>query len=147
MRFMLSLVRRSLANRRLATSLTIASIALSVALLLGIENIRAGMRDSFSNTISRTDLIVGARGGSLQLLLYSVFGIGSPTNNVSWETYERFRDHPAVAWTIPISLGDSHRGFRVVGTDSSFYQRYHYGGGRAIELAEGRVPADAHEVV
>ncbi|HSJ30086.1 MAG TPA: FtsX-like permease family protein [Longimicrobiales bacterium] len=147
MMFLLSLVRKSLANRLLATSLTLASIALSVALLLGIENVRAGMRESFSNTISRTDLIVGARGGSLQLLLYSVFGIGSPTNNVSWETYEHFRDHPAVAWTIPISLGDSHRGFRVAGTDSSFYQQFHYGGGRSIEFAEGRMPQTDHEVV
>lgn len=145
--FVLSLVRKSLANRLLATSLTLASIALSVALLLGIENVRAGMRESFSNTISRTDLIVGARGGSLQLLLYSVFGIGSPSNNVSWETYEHFRDHPAVAWTIPISLGDSHRGFRVVGTDSSFYEQFRYGGGRAIELAEGTMPKTDHDVV
>lgn len=147
MMFLLSLVRKSLANRLLATSLTLASIALSVALLLGIENVRAGMRESFSNTISRTDLIVGARGGSLQLLLYSVFGIGSPTNNVSWDTYEHFRDHPAVAWTIPISLGDSHRGFRVAGTDSSFYQQFHYGGGRSIEFAQGRMPQTDHEVV
>ena len=145
--FLLSLVRKSLANRALATSLTVASIALSVALLIGIENIRAGMRESFSNTISRTDLIVGARGGSLQLLLYSVFGIGSPSNNVSWETYQHFRDHAAVAWTIPISLGDSHRGFRVIGTDSSFFQRYHYGGGRSLRLEQGREPATAREVV
>lgn len=147
MMFLLTLARKSLANRLLATSLTLASIALSVALLLGIENVRSGMRESFSNTISRTDLIVGARGGSMQLLLYSVFGIGSPTNNVSWETYARFRDHPAVAWTIPISLGDSHRGFRVVGTDSSFYERFRYGGGRAIEFAEGAMPRTDHEVV
>ena len=147
MMFLLSLVRKSLANRLLATSLTLASIALSVALLLGIENVRAGMRESFSNTISRTDLIVGARGGSLQLLLYSVFGIGSPTSNVSWATYEHFRDHPAVAWTIPISLGDSHRGFRVVGTDSSFYDQFHYGGGRSIEFAAGRMPQTDREVV
>jgi putative ABC transport system permease protein len=145
--FLLSMVRKSLTNRLLATSLTLASIALSVALLLGIENVRAGMRESFSNTISRTDLIVGARGGSLQLLLYSVFGIGSPTNNVSWETYLHFADHPAVAWTVPISLGDSHRGFRVIGTDSSFYEHYRYGGGRAIAFAAGRMPADDHEVV
>jgi putative ABC transport system permease protein len=145
--FLLSLVRKSLVNRLLATTLTVASIALSVALLIGIENVRAGVRDSFSNTISRTDLIVGARGGSLQLLLYSVFGIGSPTNNITWETYERLRDHPAVAWTIPISLGDSHRGFRVVGTDSSFYERFRYGQAREIRFAEGRQPASEHEVV
>jgi putative ABC transport system permease protein len=145
--FVLTLVRKSLANRALASTLTLLSIALSVALLLGIENVRAGMRQSFSNTISRTDLIVGARGSSMQLLLYSVFGIGSPTNNMSWETYERLRNHPAVAWTIPISLGDSHRGFRVVGTDSSFYRHFRYGQGRAVQLAEGVEPRDAHDVV
>jgi putative ABC transport system permease protein len=145
--FLLSLVRKSLANRLLATTLTLASIALSVALLLGIENVRAGMRDSFSNTISRTDLIVGARGGTLQLLLYSVFGIGSPTNNISWETYERLSRHPAVAWTIPISLGDSHRGFRVVGTDSSFYRHFRYGQARSITFAEGTEPREPHDVV
>lgn len=145
--FLLSLAWKSLTNRLLATSLTFASIALSVALLLGIENVRSGMRESFSNTISRTDLIVGARGGSMQLLLYSVFGIGSPTSNLSWDTYREFVDHPAVAWTIPISLGDSHRGFRVIGTDSSFYEHYRYGGGRAIEFARGTTPADDHGLV
>ncbi|CAN5726691.1 ABC transporter permease [soil metagenome] len=145
--FLLALVWKSLTNRLLATSLTFASIALSVALLLGIENVRSGMRESFSNTISRTDLIVGARGGSMQLLLYSVFGIGSPTNNLSWDTYREFVDHPAVAWTIPISLGDSHRGFRVIGTDSSFYAHYRYGGGRAIEFARGTMPGADHELV
>jgi putative ABC transport system permease protein len=66
---------------------------------------------------------------------------------VSWETYEHFRDHPAVAWTIPISLGDSHRGFRVVGTDSSFYEQFHYGGGRSIALTEGSTPKTDHDVV
>jgi putative ABC transport system permease protein len=144
--FVLTLVRKSLANRLLATTLTVASIALSVTLLLGIESVRTGMRQSFSNTISRTDLIVGARGGSLPLLLYSVFGIGSPTNNISWETYQRVREHPAVAWTIPISLGDSHRGFRVVGTDSSFYLHFRYGSARALRFAAGSPPAARHEV-
>jgi putative ABC transport system permease protein len=145
--FVLTLVRKSMANRLLATTLTVASIALSVALLIGIENVRSGMRQSFSNTISRTDLIVGSRGGSLQLLLYSVFGIGSPTNNISWDTYQRLSNHPAVAWTIPISLGDSHRGFRVVGTDSSFYQHFRYGGAREIRLAEGATPGGTFDVV
>jgi putative ABC transport system permease protein len=145
--FVLTLVRKSLANRALASTLTLLSIALSVALLLGIENVRTGMRQSFSNTISRTDLIVGGRGGSLPLLLYSVFGIGSPVNNISWETYERFRDHPAVAWTIPISLGDSHRGFRVVGTDSSFYRHFRYGQGREVRLAQGTEARDVFDVV
>ena len=141
------LASHSLRNRLLTTALTIVSIALSVALLVGIENVRVGMRESFSNTISRTDLIVGARGGTTQLLLSSVFGIGAPSQNVSWATYRHFAEHPAVAWTIPYSLGDSHRGYRVIGTDSSFYEHYRFRGDSRVELAGGTVPIGARDVV
>jgi putative ABC transport system permease protein len=143
----LHLAMRSLRNRRLTTALTVASIALSVALLVGIENTRSGMRDSFAGTISRTDLIVGGRGGTIQLLLYSVFGLGSPVGNISYQSYQRLREHPAVAWTVPYSLGDSHRGYRVIGTTDAFYERYRFRGDRAIAFAAGREPAAAHEVV
>jgi putative ABC transport system permease protein len=133
----LDLAFKSLRNRLLTTLLTVGSIAMSVALLLGVENVRAGMRESFSNTISQTDLIVGPKSGTIQLLLYSVFGMGSPTQNISWEAYEEWAEHPAVAWTIPYALGDSHRGFRVIGTNGTFYERYRYRGGQPIRLAEG----------
>ncbi|MGH8056140.1 MAG: ABC transporter permease, partial [Candidatus Entotheonellia bacterium] len=122
----LALAYASLKNRWLTSALTLFSIALSVALLLGVEQVRLGARESFANTISQTDLIVGARGGTLQLLLYTVFRIGTATNNIAYASYESFRKHPAVAWTIPYSLGDSHRGYRVVGTTEDFYTRYRY---------------------
>jgi putative ABC transport system permease protein len=144
---LLDLARKSLRNRLLTTLLTVASIALSVALLVGVENVRVGMRDSFSNTIRGTDLIVGPRGGTIQLLLYSVFGMGAPTANLSWATYERWRDHPAVAWTIPYSLGDSHRGFRVIGTDENFYRHYQFRRDQGVEFAAGRPAAGMFEVV
>jgi putative ABC transport system permease protein len=140
------LAARSLRNRLLTTSLTVLSIGLSVALLVGIENLRYGMRESFAGTISGTDLIVGARGGSIQLLLSSVFGIGAPSAAVSWESYQRFAAHSAVGWTIPYSLGDSHRGYRVVGTTADFYEHYRYRDGSRIGLAAGRVPATDSEV-
>jgi len=132
-----SLAVRSLRNRALTSFLTVTSIALSVALLVGVENVRVGMRESFSGTISGTDLIVGARGGTTQLLLYSVFGLGSPTQNVSFQTYEKWANHPAVAWTIPYSLGDSHRGFRVIGTTDAFFEHFRYRQGTSLELASG----------
>jgi putative ABC transport system permease protein len=141
------LASKSLANRALITVLTAGSIALSVALLIGVENARVGMRESFSNTIRGTDLIVGARGGTIQLLLYSVFGMGAPTNNVKYSTYQAFARHPAVAWTIPYSLGDSHHGFRVIGTDSSFYQHYRFRRDRAITFRAGRAARDVFDVV
>lgn len=141
------LALQSLRNRLLATSLTVLSIAFSVALLVGIENIRNGLRESFTGTISGVDLVVGPRSSPVQLLLYSVFGLGSPTANISWETYTHFRDHEAVAWTIPYSLGDNHRGFRVIGTTDAFYEHFRYRGGRRIEFAEGRPAATDYEVV
>ena len=143
---LLSLAYRSLKNRKLTTALTVISIALSVALLIGVEHVRVGARESFSNTISQTDLIVGARGGALQLLLYAVFRIGSATNNITWETYEKFAKHPAVEWSIPYSLGDSHRGFRVVGTSEAFYEHYRFRRNRRIELEQGRAPDGIFDV-
>jgi putative ABC transport system permease protein len=143
---LLSLAYRSLKNRKLTSVLTLLSLALSVSLWVGIEHIRVGARESFSNTISQTDLIVGARGGSLQLLLYTVFHMGSPTANVSYESYEKIKNQPAVLWTIPISLGDSHRGYRVVGTNEDFYRQYRYRQDRRIEFEQGRAPADVFDV-
>ncbi len=144
---LLHLARRSLTNRLLTTSLTALSIAFSVALLVGVENVRTGMRESFSNTVSGTDLIVGSRGGTIQLLLYSVFGMGSPIANISYETWKKWDEHPAVSWTIPYALGDSHRGFRVIGTNETFYERYRYRGGQPISLAEGRPASGVFDVV
>jgi putative ABC transport system permease protein len=115
----------------------LAAIAISVALLLAVEKTRIGARESFNNTISKVDLIVGARTGPIQLLLYSVFHMGDATNNISYSSYSKFKNHPNTEWTIPYSLGDSHRGYRVVATDQNFYQHYHYRQEHSVELDQG----------
>jgi putative ABC transport system permease protein len=143
----LRLALRSLANRKLTTALTIASIALSVALLVGVETVRRGIRESFAGTIRGTDLIVGARGGSQQLLLSSVFGLGAPAGSFSWSTYQRWAAHPAVEWTIPLSLGDSYFGFRVVGTTDAFFEHYRYRNDGRVTLATGALAATDRDVV
>jgi putative ABC transport system permease protein len=143
---LLSLAYHSLRNRKVTTALTVISIALSVTLLVGIEHVRAGARESFANSISQTDLIVGPRSGPVQLLLYAVFHSGAPTNNISYKSYAAFTNHPAVAWTIPYSLGDSHYGFRVVGTNDTFYSAYRFRRDHKIEFSEGRAPKDVFDV-
>ncbi|MCW8907593.1 MAG: ABC transporter permease [Sedimenticola sp.] len=145
--YILTLALKSILNRRSTVLLTIVSLALSVMLLLGVERLRADMRESFANTLSGTDLVVGARSGSVQLLLYSVFRIGNPTNNVSWESYQDIRSHKLVAWTVPLSLGDSHRGFRVLGTTPDYFRHYRYGGGEALQIGRGRVFDDLYDAV
>ncbi len=135
---MFGLALKSMYNRRLTTVLTVVSIALSVTLLLGVERIRTEARNSFSNTISGTDLIVGARSGPVQLLLYSVFRIGNATSNIGWQSYQAIARHPQVKWTIPIALGDSHQGYRVMGTNTDYFEHFRFAGGRALALAGGR---------
>ncbi len=143
----LGLAWKSLRNRRFTAALTLASIALSVALLVGVERVRTETRASFANTISGTDLIVGARSGAVQLLLYAVFRIGSPTNNLSWQSLQDIAAHPKVAWVVPLSLGDSHRGFRVLGTSAEFFQRYRYARGRGLTFAQGGPFVDLYDAV
>ncbi|WP_341643519.1 ABC transporter permease [Thauera sp. SDU_THAU2] len=139
----LALSLRSIGNRRLSVVLTVIAVALSVALLLGVERLRNDAREGFAQTISGTDLVVGARGGAVQLLLYSVFHIGNASNNVSWQSMERIAALPQVKWLVPISLGDSHRGMRVVGTTADFFAHYRHGADRRLALAQGRVFAAA----
>ncbi|MDH5179703.1 MAG: ABC transporter permease [Gammaproteobacteria bacterium] len=141
------LALKSLWNRRFTASLTLLSIALSVALLLGVERIRVESRNSFANTISGTDLIVGARSGSVQLLLYSVFRIGNATNNVSWQSYQELRKHLDVKWAVPIALGDSHRGFRVMGTTVDYFEHYRYARHKPLEFAAGKPFSELYEAV
>lgn len=133
----LSLAFKSLLNRRFTASLILLSIALSVSLLLGVERLRVESRNSFANTISGTDLVVGARSGAINLLLYSVFRIGDATNNISWSSYRSIADHPKVAWTIPLSLGDSHMGFRVLGTNRDYFLHYRYSSKRRLSFHAG----------
>ncbi len=141
------LALQSLANRWLTALLTILSIALSVMLLLGVEKVRTGARQSFADTISGTDLIVGARSGSLNLLLYSVFRIGNATNNITWKTYQDIASRPEIAWIVPISLGDSHHGFRVMGTTPDYFRLYHYRHGHGLEFASGGPFSDLFDAV
>ena len=144
---MLNLFIRSLWNRRSTAVLTIFSISISVILLIGVENIRKGVRTSFSSAVSGTDIIVGARGGSLQLLLYSIFRIGNATNNLSWESYNEFHNDKRVKWTIPISLGDSHRGFRVLGTNQEYFKHFRYGSKKKLEFSRGQSFSKVFDVV
>ena len=140
--YLLRLALASLGNRRFTAWLTVFAIALSVCLLLAVERVRTEARASFANTISGTDLIVGARSGSVNLLLYSVFRIGNATNNIRWDSFEQLANHRQVKWAIPISLGDSHRGYRVMGTSPAYFEHYRYARTQALQLSSGRAFTD-----
>jgi len=142
-----SLAAKSAWNRRFVLALTVLSIGLSTFLLLGIERIRTEVRESFSQSVSGTDLIVGARTSPIQLLLYSVFRIGEATNNLSWSSVQAITGHPAVAWAVPISLGDSHRGFPVLGTTRDYFEHFRHGERQALRFQQGAPFAQLFEAV
>jgi putative ABC transport system permease protein len=138
---------KSLLNRKGSVMLTVLAMAVSIFVLLGVEHIRGQSKQSFNSTVSGVDLIVGARTGSMNLLLYSVFRMGSPTNNIDWQTYQNISANPKVAWVIPISLGDSHKGFRVMGTTTDYFTYFSYGNKRQLNFSEGKPFEQVFDVV
>lgn len=145
--WLLELAWRSLANRRLSVLLAFVSILLSVVVVVGVEHLRSQARASFARTVSGVDLVVGARTSPLHLLLHSVFRIGSATNDVDWHSYEEISGDPRVAWSIPLALGDSHRGYRVLGTTDAFFRHFRYGQSQALRFSAGAAFITDHDVV
>ena len=143
----LNLALKSFRYRKFTVSLTILSIALSVMLLLGIEKIRTNAKISFTSAVSGTDLIVGSRTSPSQLLLFSIFHIGYPGQSISWESYEKLHEHPLLKWTIPLSLGDSHKGFRVIGTDDNFIRHYQYAKNQFLTFEKGQWLQNEYDTV
>ena len=123
---LLPLAWRSLLNRRFSVILTVITIAISIALLVAVDRLRNEVRQGFYRSVSGTALIVGARTSPVQLLLYSVFGIGDATNNVSWESYREITASSMVDWAVPIALGDAHRGYRVAGTTEALFEHFRH---------------------
>lgn len=144
---LLALAARSAWNRRLTLGLTLFAMMLSVALLLSIERLRADVRASFVQAVSGTDLIVGARASPIELVLYAVFRMGSATQEIRWASAQALAAHPAVAWTLPLALGDSHRGFPVLGVPATYFQVFRYGDRQPLALAAGRPYAGVFEAV
>lgn len=144
---LLRLAWRSLLNRRTTVLLTVFTIGLSIALLVMVEQLRQDVRQGFYRSVSGTDLIVGARTAPVQLLLNTVFGIGTPGNNISHETLEYIEDQRMVEWTIPLLIGDSHRGERVIGTTKAFFEHYRYADRQPLAFAAGSSFEDLFDVV
>jgi putative ABC transport system permease protein len=144
---LLFLAGKSAWNRRATLILVVFSIAISTTLLLGIERLRTQIRENFVQSVSGTDLVIGARGGGIQLILYAIFHLGGATNNMGWNSAQEIAKRPGVAWAIPISLGDSHKGYPVVASTADFFEHYRFRGGRQLDLAQGNAFEGIFDVV
>ncbi len=138
MKALLHIALKSALNRRGTLMLVVLSIALATALLMSLERLRTDIRASFAQSVSGTDLVVGARTSSVQLMMYAVFRVGGATNNIRMDSIKAVAEHRAVAWVLPLSLGDSHRGRPVLGTTPAYFDRFLYGDKQPLVLAQGR---------
>lgn len=135
---LLTLAKESLLSRKKTALLTFISLTISMLVLLSVEHLRIQAKESFNRTITGADLIIGAPSGQINLLLYSVFRMGNPTNNIQYQSFEVLQKHPNISWLIPISLGDSHRGFKVLGTNEQYFEHFRYGDERKLAFASGK---------
>ena len=147
MKILFNLAFQSLLNRKVTVLLTIISLTVSVVLFLTIDTLRLGAKKSFFGNVKSGDLILGSRSGEVQLLLYSLFQIGSPTNNISWESFQEISKKPEIDWIIPISLGDSHKQFRVMGTTKEYFDKFSYRKKQKLQYLTGTNFKETFDVV
>jgi putative ABC transport system permease protein len=147
MNHLLHIALRSAWNRRLTLGLTLVAITLSVAMLIGVERLRYEAHRGFSLSISGIDLVVGARTSPVQLILYAVFRIGEATSNIGWKSFQDIAENPLVAWAVPLSLGDSHHGFPVMGTTPDYFEHFQYSDSRRLSFVKGQPFRDVFDVV
>jgi putative ABC transport system permease protein len=144
---LLKLVIVSLWSRKVMAMLTCTSIAISILVLIGVEHLRSEVKSNFERTVSGVDLIVGSRTSGVNLLLFSVFKIGNPSNNIQWNSYQDIVSKNQVAWSVPLSMGDSHQGFSVIGTTDDYFEYFKYGDKQNINFAQGQSFKRLYEVV
>lgn len=144
---LLKLLLASLWSRRVMAILTCTSIGISMLVLIGVEHLRVQVKNNFERTVSGVDLIVGSRTSGINLLLFSVFKIGNPSNNVQWKSYQDIVNKKQVAWSVPLSMGDSHQGFSVIGTTADYFEYFKYADKQPISFAQGEPFKRLYDVV
>lgn len=144
---MIRIAAMSMRSRRIPIALVIIALTTSMALLLAVERIKQSSQKGFNESLGGVDLVVGPRGSGLELILYTVFHLGNPTNNITTETLTDIAANSAIEWVVPIALGDSHRGFRVISTTNEYFDRIKFAGDQPLSFAEGAAFGEINQVV
>ncbi|WP_079437346.1 ABC transporter permease [Zoogloea sp. LCSB751] len=147
MKTLLPLALASAWNRRLSLALTVFSITLAVTLLIAVTRVRDAAQTGFAQAVAGVDLVVGPRGSPMQLLLHAVFHLGDATHTMRWQSYRTLATDPQVAWSIPLALGDSHRGFPVLGTTPEYFRHLRYGQQHPLGFSSGQPFSGLFEAV
>ena len=127
----ISIAWRYLWSRPLAAALNLLLLALGLAAITFVLLTSQQLDRNFERDLAGIDLVVGAKGSPIQLILAGVFHIDVPSGNIPLAEVQKLQTHPQVAKLIPLSLGDTFKGFRLVGTTPAYAQHY------AATLAQG----------
>ncbi|RUA13046.1 MAG: ABC transporter permease [Flavobacteriia bacterium] len=132
---------RNFRFKPLHTFLGILTLSVSIALLVGIQQLDKSFRGQLDNNLGEIDMVVGAKGSPLQLVLASVLHIDNPTGNIPFEEAKRLMKNPMIQKAVPISYGDNYKGYRIVGTTDDFATLY------SASIAQGRSMEKSMEVL
>jgi putative ABC transport system permease protein len=139
------IARKSLAQHKLSTAVTVISLALAAGLVMSVLSIRNGTYDAFTGGSIGFDAVLGARGSQLQLVLNTVFHLETSPGNIPWDMYEAVKRDPNVVLAIPYAVGDNYRGFRIVGTEGQLFTDLEYRKGERLRVAPGGRFFDPHK--
>ena len=132
---------QNIKSKPLYTFLSVFILSLSIALLLGIQQLKRSFENQIKNNLGNIDIVVGAKGSPLQLVLASVLHLDNPTGNISYKEALKISKNPMIKWAVPISYGDNYKGFRIVGTTDTFTALYN------AELEKGHRVQNSMEVI
>ncbi|MDB2606894.1 ABC transporter permease [Zobellia sp.] len=132
---------KNLIHKPLYAFLSVFSLSISIGLLLGVQQLDTSIQNQFENGLGAVEMVVGAKGSPLQLVLSSVLHIDNPTGNIAYSEVAKMKKNPLVKEAVPISYGDSYKGHRIVGATLGFAKMY------SAELLEGREVESAMEAV
>src|SRR6266446_1766889 len=136
---LMKIVIKNMRQRALATWLTGTSVALGVALAVAIVLIKQGVQQRFEQSTLGYEMVVGAKGSPLQLVLNTVFNLDISPGNVPWKLFEHLRADRRVKFAAPFAVGDNYKGFRIIGTTDTYLKDFEFSEGRKFALADGRL--------
>ena len=132
-----TLVIKNILQRKFSVLLTVISVSLGVALIGSTLAIKEEVEKNFNQSNVGYEMIVGAKGSSMQLVLNTVFMLGNPVGNIRYEVYEKLKHDRRIALALPYALGDNYDGFNIVGTTDDLFTKFNYKVGKSFSFASG----------
>jgi putative ABC transport system permease protein len=136
----LQLSWKNIIDKKLNSFLCVLLLALGVSIISFLMLMNKQLQDKFTKNIEGIDMVIGAKGSPLQLILSAVYQIDAPTGNIPMEEFQKIAQNPMVKKAIPLSMGDNFKGFRIIGTNSLYPTHF------KAELADGKAFTKPMEV-